>query len=51
MHVPYPRTPAWRHFVVLATYNHGHKKMGQKTLHNYVIHRHIDPVYGLLNVP
>ena len=48
---PYPCTPAWRHIIVLTPYNHGHKKMGRNTLHNYIIHRHIDPVYDLLNVP
>ena len=51
MHAPYPRTPAWRHVVVLAPYNHEHKKWGGETLRNYFIHRHIDPVYDLLNVP
>ena len=51
MHVPYPCTPAWRHFVVLTPYNHGTPKKWEKNVHNYFIHRHIDPVYGLLNVP
>ena len=48
---PYPCTPAWRHFVVLAPYNHSTPKKWEKNVHNYFIHRHIDPVYGLLNVP
>ena len=48
---PYPGTPAWRHIVVITFLSHGHKKMGKKNIHNYFIHRHIDPVYGLFNVP
>ena len=27
------------------------QKNEKKNVHNYFIHRHIDPVYGLLNVP
>ena len=48
---PYPGTPAWRHIVVITILNHGHKKMGEKTHRKYFIRRHIDPVYGLFNVP
>ena len=48
---PYPSIPAWRHIVVRTFLSHGHKKMGGKNIHNYFIHRHSDPVYGLLNVP
>ena len=47
----YPTTPAWRHIDVLTPCNHSRKKWRKKTLHNYFIHRHINPVYGLLNVP
>jgi hypothetical protein len=36
---------------VMAPYNHGTPKKWEKNVHNYFIHRHIDPVYGLLNVP
>ena len=38
---PYPGTPAWRHIVVITILNHGHKKMGKKTLRNHFIRRHI----------
>jgi len=48
---PYPCTPAWRYIVVMAPYNHSTPKKLEKNVHNYFIHRHIDPVYGLLNVP
>jgi len=46
----YPATPAWRHIDVPAPCNRGHKKWRKKTLHNYFIHRHIDPLCILLNV-
>jgi len=47
----YPATPALRHIDVLTPCNHSRKTWRKKTLHNYFIHRHINPVYGLLNVP
>ena len=41
----YPTAPAWRRIDVLTPRNHGRKKWREKTLHNYSIHRHIDPLY------
>ena len=41
----YPTAPAWRRIAVLTPRNRGRKKWGEKTLHNYSIHRHIDPLY------
>jgi hypothetical protein len=46
----YPATPAWRHIDVHISCNHGRKKWRKKPLHNYFIHRHIDPLYILVNV-
>ena len=44
--LPHGVTSLWRPYC-----NYLWKKKKKKTHHNYFIHRHIDRVYGLLNVP
>ena len=47
---PYPCIPAWRHFVVLTTYNHGTQKKRGKKRSQLFFQRHIEPLYWLYSM-